>query len=113
MLIRSRPTVIPFFDAVRAYHTSHADDSLSEQDCIRDVIKSASNASHPMHRPGAAPGAHDPPATPEGDEGKMHHHKQVLMIPQFKANAFPEEIKCHEYDEKSWKSGYFVVHFAG
>lgn len=39
--------------------------------------------------------------------------KQALWIPQWKINAFPDEIKCWDKYGRGWERGMFVVHFAG
>jgi mannan polymerase II complex MNN10 subunit len=38
---------------------------------------------------------------------------QVLWIPQWKINAYPEEITCLDKANRSWERGLFVMHFAG
>ena len=38
------------------------------------------------------------------------------MIPQWRINAFPEEIKCwdeRDSPKRGWEKGSFVIHFAG
>ena len=76
-----------FFDAVRAYHDANhrEDNQLSEQDCMRDIIF----------------------------KGSKPFSDNVVFIPQWKINAFPEEIKCWDAARKGWERGMFVVHFAG
>lgn len=47
---------------------------------------------------------------------EMNEHdeqQQVLYIPQWKMNAFPEEIPCYDQHNKTWEPGMFVIHFAG
>jgi len=83
MLVRSRPSALDFLNIVRAYGDAHS--GVNEQDCIRDVINQNSN----------------------------HVADQALWIPQWKLNAFPEEIRCWDEDQKGWEKGLFVVHFAG
>jgi mannan polymerase II complex MNN10 subunit len=39
--------------------------------------------------------------------------KHAVTIPQWKINAFPEEIHCFDKSEKGWEHGTFVIHFAG
>jgi len=77
---------VAFFDAVRAYHDANAtqDHQLSEQDCMRDVIFG----------------------------GSKIFNENLVFIPQWKINAFPEEIECWD-SGKHWERGMFVVHFAG
>jgi mannan polymerase II complex MNN10 subunit len=83
MLVRSRPSALEFLNRVRTYGDAHTD--LCEQDCIKDVIN--------INAHGEA--------------------NQALWIPQWKINAFPEEIKCWDKSGKAWERGMFVVHFAG
>lgn len=45
------------------------------------------------------------------DPGYTAQH--VHMIPQWKTNAFPEEIKCWDKDDRGWEPGTFAIHFAG
>lgn len=35
------------------------------------------------------------------------------IIPQWKFNAYPEEIACFDKSQKVWEHGMFVIHFAG
>lgn len=39
--------------------------------------------------------------------------QHAMRIPQWKINAFPEEIGCYDTHKKKWVKGMFVVHFAG
>ena len=39
--------------------------------------------------------------------------KRTTRVPQWKLNAFPQEIACFDEDKKKWKPGMFVIHFAG
>lgn len=83
MLVRSRQSSIDFLNKVRGYGEQNRD--LSEQDCIRDVINKST------------------------DKEK----EQVFWIPQWKINAFPEEIRCWDESDRGWERGVFAVHFAG
>ena len=83
MLVRSRPSALDFMNRVRVYGDEHRD--LSEQDCIRDIVNR------------------------DADGEK----EQTLWIPQYKINAFPEEIRCWDKYDKGWERGVFLVHFAG
>jgi len=83
MLMRARPSTLDFLNRVRSYGDSHKD--LSEQDCIRDLVNNNENG----------------------------EKEQTLWIPQWKINAFPDEIKCWDDAKKGWERGTFVVHFAG
>jgi mannan polymerase II complex MNN10 subunit len=83
MLVRSRLSAAEFLDRVRIYNDDHRD--LSEQDCIRNVVNNNANG----------------------------ERDQTLWIPQWKINAFPEEIKCWDKSGKGWERGTFMLHFAG
>lgn len=83
MVVRSRPSALAFLNIVRNYRD--ANQGLSEQDCIRDVINNNAHG--------------------EAD--------QALWIPQWKMNAFPDEIKCWDKAGRGWERGMFLVHFAG
>jgi mannan polymerase II complex MNN10 subunit len=85
-LTRGHTRSVAFFDAVRAYHDANSsqDHQLSEQDCMRDIMF----------------------------KGSKPFSDNVLFIPQWKMNAFPEEIKCWDM-QKPWERGMFVLHFAG
>lgn len=37
----------------------------------------------------------------------------MRVVPQWKLNAFPQEIQCYDDDKKVWEHGTFVLHFAG
>jgi len=60
-------------------------DHPSEQDCFQSLIK----------------------------ENKNGEKERALFIPQWKMNAFPEEVPCYDETGKKWERGMFVVHFAG
>jgi mannan polymerase II complex MNN10 subunit len=47
------------------------------------------------------------------EENKNGEKEHALFIPQWKMNAFPEEIPCYDKDKRKWERGMFVVHFAG
>lgn len=68
MLVRSNPRSLAFSSRVREYHNtqSSSEEQLSEQGCIRDLLRA---------------NEHD-----ESDE--------VVSVPQWKTDAFPEEIRC-------------------
>jgi len=83
MLVRSRPSSLAFLNRVRQYGDKNP--KLNEQECIRDVINNNKNG----------------------------EQDQALWIPQWKINAFPEEIKCWDKHGRGWERGTFVVHFAG
>jgi mannan polymerase II complex MNN10 subunit len=37
----------------------------------------------------------------------------VKYIPQWKMNAYPEEIGCYDEDKRKWEPGMLMIHFAG
>lgn len=39
--------------------------------------------------------------------------ERARVVPQWKLNAFPEEIACFDESQKVWQHGTFVIHFAG
>ena len=82
MLLRTTPRLGTVITAARA--CGLADKTVSEQDCIRDLLY----------------------RTPLGE-------KHARWIPQHKINAFPPEIPCIDNVGKGWSVGAFVVHFAG
>jgi mannan polymerase II complex MNN10 subunit len=83
MLMRAHPRTQEFLNIVRAYSDAHP--HLSEQDCIEELI----------------------------DSNQHDEDRRILMIPQWKINAFPEEIHCWDKSGKGWEPGIFVIHFAG
>jgi len=88
-LARSSNNVIKFFDNVRRIHDEEQSkgESKSEQDCMLQHLRSG------------APGTSVP--------------DRILYIPQWKLNAFPEEIGCFDDHSGKWERGNFVLHFAG
>lgn len=38
---------------------------------------------------------------------------RTIQVPQWKLNAFPQEIACFDDSRKAWEHGTFVIHFAG
>lgn len=38
---------------------------------------------------------------------------RTMQVPQWKLNAFPQEIACFDESNEVWKPGMFVIHFAG
>lgn len=38
---------------------------------------------------------------------------RTIQVPQWKLNAFPQEIACFDESQQVWKPGTFVIHFAG
>ena len=47
------------------------------------------------------------------NENKNGEQEGVLFIPQWKMNAYPEEIPCYDKSNRKWEPGMFVIHFAG
>lgn len=62
------------------------ENSMSEQDILRDTLEKMD----------------------EFGSGNKH----FLSIPQFKLNAYPVEIGCHEKFERPWQPGDWIIHFA-
>ncbi|KAF4240821.1 hypothetical protein CNMCM8980_004933 [Aspergillus fumigatiaffinis] len=88
MLFRSTPRALAFLsrtEACRYDPLPGLGEHPSEQDCMLQLI----------------------------EENQHGEQEQVLYIPQWKMNAFPEEIPCYDQDNKMWEPGMFVVHFAG
>jgi len=83
MLFRSHPWSSNFLSTVWAYGAAYP--KLSEQDAMRDVLQ----------------------------ENVSKEQDHVIMVPQYKMNAFPDEIKCWDRAGRGWEYGTFLVHFAG
>jgi mannan polymerase II complex MNN10 subunit len=83
MLVRSSPSALAFLNVVRA--TYDANQCASDQHCITVVVNSNAHG----------------------------EANQTLWIPQWKINAYPEEIRCWEKANRSWERGLFMMHFAG
>ena len=83
MIFRAHRRLIPFLK--RTMQCKHRSDQPTEQDCMRDLIA----------------------ANRHGEQ------QQALFIPQYKINAFPEEIGCFDEFSSAWTPGTFVIHFAG
>jgi mannan polymerase II complex MNN10 subunit len=86
MIIRSTVAAFEIYARARRHHDLHP--TLGEQDCIRDAIFS-------------------------GEDGKGELAPEVMMIPQWKSNAFPEEIRCWDRHQRGWEPGLLLIHFAG
>lgn len=39
--------------------------------------------------------------------------QRTVRVPQWKLNAFPQEIACFDEAQQVWEPGMFVLHFAG
>ncbi|KAF2806014.1 uncharacterized protein BDZ99DRAFT_394842 [Mytilinidion resinicola] len=85
-IVRSSPRSIDFLNRVRKLHDveDKKGNGLNDQESMRDLLKT-----------------NDP------------FVKHAVTIPQWKINAFPEEIHCFDKSEQAWERGTFVVHFAG
>lgn len=84
--MRSSPRTIAAFNAIRARFDREKAKGKepSEQDVMRDFLTS--------------------------DDALAKH---TLGIPQWKINAFPEEIGCYDESKVKWSRGMLAVHFAG
>ncbi|KAJ5454064.1 uncharacterized protein N7458_005020 [Penicillium daleae] len=88
MLLRSTSQVLAFLSRAKTCRYDPLpglNNNPSEQDCMLQLI----------------------------EENQHDEQEQVLFIPQWKMNAFPEEIPCYDHYNKKWEPGMFVVHFAG
>jgi hypothetical protein len=81
-LTRATPRTAKFVDAVIDYHNTNAtqEHQLSEQDCMRDIMFK-----------------------------QKRFTENYVFIPQYKLNAFPQEIKCFDKYKKGWAPGTFMV----
>lgn len=87
MLFRAHPRVVRFLQSVRqcGSEAELRKEHHSEQDCMRDLIADNDN------------GVRD----------------RTIFVPQWRMNAFPEEIPCFDESKRAWEPGMFLVHFAG
>jgi mannan polymerase II complex MNN10 subunit len=79
--------VINFINEVRAVHDrfkAKGENTPSEQGCMLELLD----------------------MRPEGLQNMQY-------IPQWKLNAFPEEIRCYDKDQRKWEYGMLLIHFAG
>src|SRR5690242_17016947 len=83
MLMRPTQNLKNFIAKTTECGLAHTD--RNEQDCIRDLL--AANVGGVADR--------------------------AYYIPQWKINAFPQEIACFDKYKRGWQVGDFVVHFAG
>ncbi|KAF1951811.1 hypothetical protein CC80DRAFT_508458 [Byssothecium circinans] len=85
-VVRAHERSIKFFKDTAAIEQGERekDDQLSEQDAMVKLLK-------------------DDPATA----------RRTVLVPQWKLNAFPEEIACFDQANIGWSPGTFVLHFAG
>ncbi|CCG83139.1 Putative uncharacterized protein [Taphrina deformans PYCC 5710] len=106
MFVRSRPSTAQFLTDVNTYGYEHPD--ISEQDAVRDVIKSKDAVQPLLSRK-----SENQQAPTDAEQAGAHAIKPVVIVPQWKINAFPEEIKCYDSDHRPWEHGMFLAHFAG
>ncbi|KAF2187060.1 glycosyltransferase family 34 protein [Zopfia rhizophila CBS 207.26] len=85
-IVRGKSRSIKLFDDVRAlYDSKKAEgEQYSEQDSMVHLLKNDKRTA-----------------------------KHALRVPQIKLNAFPEEIRCFDEEQRGWEPGTFVIHFAG
>jgi mannan polymerase II complex MNN10 subunit len=85
-IVRGHPRSAQFLNDIYAISDGEktADHSLSEQDAMAKLIKS------------------DPVSG-----------ARTKQVPQYRLNAFPQEIACFDEEDKVWSPGAFVIHFAG
>ncbi|KAF2132807.1 glycosyltransferase family 34 protein [Dothidotthia symphoricarpi CBS 119687] len=85
-LLRGHERSIKFFDDARTMFdkAKKEETNMSEQDCMSKLLKEDQATSDMAH-----------------------------FVPQWKLNAFPEEIACYDESKKGWEQGTFVLHFAG
>jgi mannan polymerase II complex MNN10 subunit len=85
-VVRGRESSIKLFDSSGLIHDAEAqnDKHLSDQDALGRLFREdAASAS------------------------------RTVQVPQWKLNAFPQEIACFDKAQKVWEHGFFVLHFAG
>ncbi|KAH7408237.1 galactosyl transferase GMA12/MNN10 family-domain-containing protein [Phaeosphaeria sp. MPI-PUGE-AT-0046c] len=85
-IVRSHDRSLKFLHDSRDIHdrAKEADIQMSEQDSIVKLLTEDTEAAARTH-----------------------------VMPQWKLNAFPQEIACFDDDKKVWEHGTFVLHFAG
>ena len=85
-IVRGHERSIKLFDNSGVIHDEETkkDKHLSDQDALGKLFKS--------------------------DEASA---SRTVQVPQWKLNAFPQEIACFDQAKKVWEHGYFVLHFAG
>jgi mannan polymerase II complex MNN10 subunit len=99
MIIRGTASALVTLEAVIAYGEEHT--AITEQDAFRQVINEKGMSQYPFSQTSRVEG---------GDKAAK---KAVVMIPQYKINAYPEEIGCLDEHKRTWQPGMFVMHFAG
>jgi mannan polymerase II complex MNN10 subunit len=83
-VVRAHERSLDFIrDAVRLHDEAKEGENLSEQDAMVKSMKEDNNKD------------------------------RFLVAPQWKLNAFPEEIACYDDSHKVWEHGTFIIHFAG
>ena len=74
---------------------------ISDQEAFLEVIDWEEMSQYPFSQ------------TSRVESGNQAAKKPVVMIPQYKINAYPEEISCYDEHKRKWEPGMFVMHFAG
>lgn len=103
---KSQLTSYDFLQKVRKYHleTSTQEHQLSEQDCIRDLLFPDENFHEEIP---------DTRSKSLKAQDAAYAKSHTRMIPQWKINAFPSEIRCYDKDNRGWRKGDLAIHFAG
>src|SRR5437764_1048209 len=83
MILRSGRRAMLMVEKIRKYGKANPD--RSEQDCLQKLI----------------------------EENKGGEKQHVMIIPQWKINAFPQENACYDSSKRGWQKGDFVLHLAG
>ena len=85
-IVRGHERSLDFLKNIYTIHEKGkaSDNNLSEQDAMAKLIETDSE---------------------KGD--------RTMQVPQWRLNAFPEEIACFDESRQVWKHGTFVIHFAG
>lgn len=92
MFARAVPEALELFDRAAIYGQEFP--TLNEQECIRDLILQDTNQT-------------------STNSSLSWSDQHIKFIPQYKANAYPEEIKCLEEEDRPWRAGDFLIHFPG
>jgi mannan polymerase II complex MNN10 subunit len=99
MIIRGTPSALATLEAVIAHGGENT--KISDQEAFLQVINEKGMSQYPFSKKSRVEG------------GNIAAKKPIVMIPQYKINAYPEEIGCLDENEMAWKPGMFVMHFAG
>jgi mannan polymerase II complex MNN10 subunit len=101
MIMRGTPSALATIEAVIALGEENTE--ISDQEAFLRVIDGKEMAQYPFSRT----------SLEEKSGNNKAAKKPVVMIPQYKINAYPEEIHCYDEHERKWEPGMFVMHFAG